>query len=502
MVDAIGDSLVILQVVVPLLAAVICSLLYNKGVLAQLVSCAAVIASFVMSLVLFVQVYYGDPIVYEVGGWEPPYGIELRVDLLSAAMLLLVSFVGMMSVVYGVYPSRRELPPNKVSRFYAAFLLAFGGMLGILVSCDVFNVYVFLEVASISSYVLVAMGNDKRSVAAAFEYLIVGTVGATFYLVGIGFLYAVTGTLNMSDMFLVLQTVPTDRAVQAGVLCVVLGLVMKAALFPFHGWMIKAYTACPTFIAAFLSGTATKVMVYLIIRVVHNVFGAHLLFVESPFGNVILILAALATAFASVIAALSRDMRHVLAYSSAANIGCIIFAVCTNTYSSLAAAVAYMVNHSMVKSALFMVSGSISYHFAGHKVDEHLNLSRAVPYVTSAFVLISLGLVGMPPTMGFVAKWHMLSSFMDARAFMGLAVLSVGSVCSVIYTWKVIERLYSSPRMVEGYANDITFKTPKIMLLCIWIMASFGLLAGACPLPITSVSERIAVDLLARDSSW
>ncbi|MGN7661413.1 MAG: proton-conducting transporter transmembrane domain-containing protein [Anaplasma sp.] len=499
MVDAIGDSLVILQVVVPLLAAVFCSLLHNRGALAQFVSCVAVVVSFFISLVLFVQVYYGNPIVYKVGGWEPPYGIELRVDLLGATMLLLVGFVGVMSVVYGVYPSRRELPPNKISRFYAAFLLAFGGMLGILVSCDVFNVYVFLEVASISSYVLVAMGNDKRSVASAFEYLIVGTVGATFYLVGIGFLYAVTGTLNMSDMFVVLQTVPKDRAVHAGVLCVVLGLVMKAALFPFHGWMIKAYTACPTFVAAFLSGTAAKVMVYLIIRVVHNVLGAHLLFVESPFGNFILILAALATALASVIAALSRDMRNVLAYSSAANIGCIIFAVCTNTGSSLAAAVTYMVNHSVVKSALFMVSGSISYHFnAGHNVGEHLNLSRAVPHVTSAFVLISLGLVGMPPTMGFVAKWHMLSSFMDAGAFVGLAVLSVGSVCSVIYTWKVIGHLYSSPRMVECYANDITFKTPKIMVLCIWIMASFGLLAGACPLPITSVSERIAVDLLTR----
>ena len=496
MICALKEHLIILQVIVPLLSAVACSLLRNRVAWAQTISCGAVALSFFTALALFVQISNNGPVVYQVGGWAPPYGIELRVDLLSATMLLLVGFIGTMSAIYGVYPSRRELPANMVPRFYAAFLLAFGGMLGILVSHDVFNVYVFLEVASISSYVLVAVGNDKRAVSSAFEYLIMGTVGATFYLIGIGFLYAATGTLNMGDMFAVLQDIPVNRAVQAGVLFVILGLIVKAALFPFHGWMIKAYSTSPAFVAVFLSGTATKVMVYLIIRVVHNVFGPRLVFTELPFGTALLTLAAIATALTSVIAALSRDMRDVLAYSSASNIGCIILAVCVNTYSGLAAAVAYMVNHSIVKSALFMVSGGIAYHFNKREVSsEYLSLSRALPHVTSAFVLLALSLVGMPPTIGFVAKWHMLSSFMDARAFTGLAVLSVGSVCSVIYTWRVVEHLYFSSRMVESCANDTALKTPRAMTLCIWIMAFFGFIAGAYPLPLTSVSEQIAADL-------
>ncbi|MCU7611252.1 proton-conducting transporter transmembrane domain-containing protein [Anaplasma capra] len=502
MIGALKSHLTILQVILPLMSAVVCSLLRGRVALAQTVSFGAVLASFLISLALFVQVGNGGPITYKVGGWGSPYGIELRVDLLSATMLLLVGFIGIMSVIYGIYPSRRELSSDRVPRFYAAFLLAFGGMLGILVSHDVFNVYVFLEIASISSYVLVAIGGDKRSVASAFEYLVMGTVGATFYLIGIGFLYAATGTLNMGDMFTVLQDIPINRAIQAGILCVILGLVMKAALFPFHGWMIKAYSTAPAFVIVFLSGIAAKVMVYLVIRVVYSVFGARLVFTELPFGTALLTLAALATVLTSIVAAMSKDMRGVLAYSSAANVGCIILAVCINTYSGLAAAVAYMVNHSIVKSALFMVSGGIAYHFDDNKVgSKYLSLSRALPHITSAFVLLALSLVGMPPTVGFVAKWHMLSSFMDARAFTGLIVLSVGSVCSVIYTWRVVEHLYFSSQAAEACANDIALKTPRMMTLCIWVMAFFGFIAGAYPLPLTSVSEQIAADLLLHSNS-
>ncbi|MDB1135341.1 proton-conducting transporter membrane subunit [Candidatus Anaplasma sp. TIGMIC] len=495
-ISAIKDNLVILQVVVPLLSAVACSLFHRSVNFVQGFACAVVSSTFIISLVLFYQVYSAGSILYKVGGWELPYGIELRVDLLSATMLMLVTFIGVVSTIYGIYPSRREIPASKVSKFYSVFLLSFSGLLGILVSNDAFNVYVFLEVASISAYVLVAMGGHKGSLVSAFEYLVIGTVGATLYLLGVGLLYASSGTLNMGSLAVFLSEMPISKSTYVGMFFVIFGLVIKAALYPFHGWLIRAYTTSPSFVAVFLSGTATKVMIYLVIRVTHSVFGAQLVFATLPLGKIMLALAALATVAASIFAVMSKDIKDVLAYSSVANIGCIIFAVSLNTYSGLAAAVAYLVNHSIVKSALFMVSGGISYHFGQGKMDKCLSLGRVVPNIASAYVLLSLSLVGMPPTMGFVAKWQMLSSFANSNAWEGLVALVVGSVCSVVYTWKVIEYLYFNPGIVEGCANDLYIKTPRSMTLCIWVMACLGLAAGTYPLPLTSISERIAASLL------
>ena len=497
MLSAVRDSLVMLQVVVPLLSAVVCSLLRCRVSTVQLFACGAIACSFLVALLLFCEVYSGSPIVYRVGGWSASYGIELRVDLLSATLVLLVNFIGLMSAVYGIHPSRREISTEKVPRFYATFLISLAGLLGILVSNDAFNVYVFLEISSITAYVLVAMGGYKGSLVSAFEYLVIGTVGATFYLLGIGFLYAATGTLNMGSMFSMLQEIPMDKTVYAGIFFVMLGLVMKAALYPFHGWLVRAYATSPAFIAVFLSGTSTKVMIYLVIRVIYGVFGEQIVFSVLPFGKVLLALAALATVAASIFAVMSKDIKDVLAYSSVANIGCIMYAVGLNTYAGLAAALAYMVNHSVVKSALFMVSGGISYHFGRGDIGKCLSLSKVMPSITSAYVLLSLSLVGMPLTLGFVAKWHMLSAFASAQAWVGLVALSMGSVCSVLYTWKMVEYLYFAPRMVDGCANDISIKTPKAMVLCIWAMACLGLAVGAYPIPLTSITEQIAHDLIS-----
>lgn len=497
MLSAVRDNLAILQVVVPLLSAVVCSLLRCRVSTVQIFACGAVVCSLAVALFLFCFVYFDSPILYRVGGWSTSYGIELRVDLLSATMLLVVNFIGIMSAIYGIHPSRREISTEKVPKFYATFLLSLAGLLGILVSNDAFNVYVFLEISSITSYVLVAMGGYRGSLVSAFEYLVIGTVGATFYLLGIGFLYAATGTLNMGNMFSVLQVIPMDKTVYAGMFFVILGLVMKAALYPFHGWLVRAYATSPSFVSVFLSGTATKVMIYLVIRVIYGVFGEQVVFSVLPFGKIILALSALATVAASMFAVMSKDIKDVLAYSSVANIGCIMYAVGLNTYAGLAAALAYMVNHSMVKSALFMVSGGISYHFGRGDIGKCLSLSRVMPNITSAYVLLSLSLVGMPPTLGFVAKWHMLSSFASAKAWMGLVALSMGSVCSVLYTWKMVEYLYFAPRMVDGCANDISVKTPRAMILCMWVMACIGLAVGAYPVPLTAITEQIAHDLIA-----
>ncbi|AHC38957.1 proton-conducting transporter transmembrane domain-containing protein [Ehrlichia muris] len=488
------SSLPVLQIVIPLLSAIVCALLKDAR-LVKVVSTVVVLVSFSIAVMLFFQVYPGGVIKYSVGGWVVPYGIELKVNIFNSTMLLLVGFVAMMSILYGIYPNSKEINVSTIPSFYSIFLLCFSGFLGILVSNDVFNIYVFLEISSISSYILVAMGKDKTALVAAFDYLVIGTIGATFYLIGVGFLYAITGTLNVGDLFLIIQgkSLATNKAIQVGLLFIAVGLFIKAALFPFHKWLIQAYSYAPTFISVFFSGVSTKVMIYLVMKVIYDIFKAQLVLLTLPFNIVFMVFAVLSVVFASVFAMLSNNMKRIFAYSSVAHLGCIIFAVGLNTYYGLIAAVTYIINHSLVKSALFMVMGSISYNCGSLDLKDCVNVWKNMPKIALPFVILCISLIGMPITSGFISKWYIFDAAIKANFWLGVIVLLVGSGLSVVYVWHIIEAtcFKSSDRQVKKL-----FEIPNVMVLCIWVMAISSIILGLYPVPLMLISNRIAESLL------
>ncbi|OEY87125.1 cation:proton antiporter [Wolbachia pipientis] len=446
-------QLPILQVIIPIIAA-ICCFLTKKHKISWLISLITTITTLTISFLLLIKTYNGTVITYNVGDWVPPHGIELRIDLLNSLIITLVNFIALMSVLYGFHVNEKEISQNKITGFYSLFLLCLSGLLGILVTNDIFNLYVFLEITSLSAYVLVSMGKDKEALVAAFEYLISGTIGATFYLFGIGLLYSMTGTLNMQDLA---DRIQPNQIVHLGLAFIFVGLAVKMALFPLSNWMVNAYSHAPTFVSVFFSGTVTKVMIYVFIRIfsIYN---------PSTFNNVAMILALAAILYGSVYAIIINDIKRLLAYSSISQIGYIVLALSLN---AKVAAILHMLNHSIIKSSLFMAVGCITYQ--SHTIE---NLRKSMPHVALAFTILSLALIGIPLTGSFVSKWYIIQAAIESNAWIALMVCAVGSFITLIYVLKIIEKMYFSN------ANTHSTRVPLNMLSCLLFMTGLTLITG------------------------
>ena len=256
-----------LQVVAPLIAAPLCVLL-RRGALAWLVAVAVSWIALAIAIQLLIQVTATGPVSYELGGWAAPWGIEYRVDSVNAFVLLIVSGISAVTAPYARGTIAREIPEDRHHLFYSAYLLCLTGLLGITITGDAFNVFVFLEISSLSSYALISLGSERKALTAAYQYLVMGTIGATFFLIGVGLIYAMTGTLNMADIAARLDPVEHTRTVLAAFAFIVVGLGLKLALFPLHLWLPNAYAYAPSAVTVLLAATATKVAVYTMLRFV------------------------------------------------------------------------------------------------------------------------------------------------------------------------------------------------------------------------------------------
>ena len=356
MIDPLAH-LPVLLVVVPLLAAVFAGFLRN-GTVAFALSLIVNWALPAMAIVLLAQVLSTGPVSYHIGGWEPPWGIEYRVDALNGFVLVLVSVVGALIMPFAWRSVRRELEPDRHAWFYCMYLLCLTGLLGMVVTGDAFNAFVFMESSSLSTYVLIALGRDRRALLAAFQYLIMGTIGATFYVIGIGLLYLATGTLNMMDLAGRLGDAAAvqPRTVVTGLAFLVVGISLKLALFPLSAWLPAAYAFAPSVVTIFLAATATKVAIYLLIRLLFSIVGPSVGFAVSPVAEMIIGLSLIAIYVASLIAVFRLDLKRMLAYSSLAQIGYITMGIGIANQAALTGGIVHLVNHAITKAGLFMTA--------------------------------------------------------------------------------------------------------------------------------------------------
>ena len=460
-----------LAIVVPLVAAPLCVIARN----ARVAWWIALVASGATALVawnLLGAVGPGRAVRYAVGGWAAPAGIELYVDYLNAIVLVLVAGISTVALVY----ARRSIEPTveegKRYLFWTAWLLCLTGLLGITITGDAFNVFVFLEISSLSTYMLVSFGSDRRALSAAFRYVILGSVGASFILIGVGFLYAATGTLNMVDLAHRLPTVEGERTVLVAFSFLTIGLMIKAAVFPLHAWLANAYHHAPVAATVFLAGTATKVSLYVLVRFFHSIFG-----VEYSFGqlflNTILLPAAVAGfTVMSLVAVFQTDLRRMLAYSSVAQIGYIVAGIALATEVGLAAGLVHVVNHGIVKAALFMATGCLLFRLGHAHVPSFDDLFRRMPFTCAAFGLAGLGLIGVPLTAGFVSKFALVGALLERGLWPVVALVLVSSLTAVVYVGRVLEvMLFRKGRAVEGHVAGRA-EAPVSMLAATWFMVA------------------------------
>ncbi len=381
------EQLPALQIMVTLVAAPICVMIRNpRG--AWACAMAANAFAFVNALLLLGQVLDTGVIRYAVGGWAAPSGIEYYIDALNAAMLVLISGISAVVLLYAYRSVGKVVPLGKQYLFYSAWMMCVTGLMGIVITGDAFNVFVFLEISSLAMYTLISFGQDRRALTASFRYLVLGSVGASFILIGIGFLYAATGTLNMVDLAGRIPDSESQRAVLVAFSFITMGVLIKSAVFPLHAWLPDAYTYAPIAATAFLAGTATKVSLYILLRFFFSIFGKDYSFGQHLLTGVLLPAAVAGFLLMSLVAMFQTDLRRMLAYSSVAQIGYMVAGFSLATQTGLTAGIVHVINHAMVKTSLFMAVGCISvsgwsytYAFAGQPDETHAIHVRGIHHL-------------------------------------------------------------------------------------------------------------------------
>ncbi|MEE8334729.1 MAG: monovalent cation/H+ antiporter subunit D family protein [Alphaproteobacteria bacterium] len=485
-----------LQIVIPLVAAPLCMLVRYRD-WAWGVALMASWLAFGISWLLLQQVLAGGPISYAMGGWSAPIGIEYRVDLLNAFVLLIVSAIGSVMMPYARHSVTHEFGHQRTYMFYTAYLLCFTGLLGVTITGDAFNLFVFLEISSLSSYVLIALGNDRRALTAAYQYLVMGTIGATFIVIGIGLLYSETGTLNMVDLAERIAQMPPNRTIGAAFGFLVVGISLKLALFPLHLWLPNAYTYAPSMVSAFLAATATKVAVYVLLRFLFSVFRVDLSFGVMPLDMVLLGLAVIAMFAASTVAIFQNNLKRMLAYSSVAQIGYMILGISFTNVTGLTATLLHLFNHAMMKGGMFLALGCIVLRVGSATIGDLHGIGRRMPWSTAAFVIGGLSLIGVPLTVGFISKWYLVLAAIE-RGWWGVGLLIVlSSLLAVAYIWRVVEIAYFQ-RPPTGAAH--VEEAPLSMLIPTWILIGASVYFGINTELTVDVAGRAAVALFGAGS--
>jgi len=436
-------------------------------------------------------------IQYLLGGWQPPWGIEFRIDHLNAIMLVMISVLGLLGAVHAIRSVERELP-GKIALFWSLFLLLITGLLGICVTADLFNLFVLLEVASLSGYALIAMG-EKGATYASFRYVIIGTMGASFYLLGVGYLYIATGSLNMADLSQLLPELMDSKAILAGFVFILIGLGIKMALFPLHGWLPDAYTNAPSAVSAVVAPLTTKVVAYVVIRVMFTVFKAEFPVTILQVTDVMVWFGTLAIFFGAVMALSQSDFKRMLSYVIIAEIGFIVGGVGVANSTALQGAIFHIINDAFMMACLFLVAGLVMHKTNGHRIADFSGIFRTMPWTAFVFTVGALAVIGVPPACGFFSKWYLLLGAIEARQWSFVAALLVCTLINVALFFRVFDKgLYvhshdEGPETAGAPKNPAAVEAPLSMLLPAIVLAVSILLIGIFNQIILTHVIRIAV---------
>ncbi|ARU57773.1 NADH dehydrogenase/oxidoreductase [Oleiphilus messinensis] len=468
------EHIAVLPVIIPLIAAPLC-LLLGRNSLCWSFSTLVSWICFGVSLLLLEQVLEQNVISYHVGGWAPPWGIEVRIDAASALLSVIVSGISSVVLTWARMSVAKEIPEAHQALYFTAHLLCLTGLSGILITGDAFNLFVFLEISSLSTYTMVSLASDRRCLTASFRYLVMGTIGATFILIGVGMLYMKTGTLNMLDLADRVAAYDKSRTINTGLAFIMVGVSLKLALFPLHLWLPPAYTFAPSAVSAFLAGTATKVAVYVMIRFIFTIFGSDYVFQEMGMGLILLILAITAIYKCSIMAVFQHNIKTLLAYSSVAQIGYIVLGISLASVAGLMASLLHVFNHALMKAALFMVLGAVFYRVGSVQISAFNGLARKMPWTMAAFTLAGLSLIGVPLTVGFISKWYLVSAALEQNNWLVAALVLGGSLLAIVYIGRVIEAAYFKP-LPERYEQ--VSEVPMGMLIPMWALVAANVYFG------------------------
>jgi multicomponent Na+:H+ antiporter subunit D len=494
----------ILLIAVPLLSALIIPLAgrINRA-LSWYIATITTGICFVISLLLLPIVLEEGKISYWLGGWVPPVGIEYVIDYLNIFVVLIVAFIAFMVSIYSRKSVEHEIDPGKVSIFYAVYLLFITGLMGIVVTGDIFNLYVFLEITSIAGYALIALGKKREALVASFKYVVMGTIGATFILLGIGYLYLMTGTLNMADLAQRLPELYHTSAVLTAFALLAVGLCLKIALFPLHTWLPNAYAYAPSVVSAAMAATATKVGAYALIRILFSVFEPGFMTGgDLNLAHIFLVFSVIAILAGSILAVSQTDIKKMLAYSSVGQIGYIVLGISLLSVTGLIGSLVHILNHALMKGGLFLVAGAVVYKAGVTHIDGFKGLGKKMPVSMAAFTIGALSMIGVPLTVGFVSKWYLAVASLEVGMWYLVPVILISSLLTAVYFWRVIDNIYFKTAEEDpghGHHGEERVKpddAPAWMLAPTVAVAALCIIFGILAYAPVSLAEKAAVILL------
>ena len=427
-----------LFIAVPLVVAFLLPLFGRKGKAA-----ATVLANLVtISLLAFAVASIGKTEVYEVGKWSIPLGINLVLDGLSSLLLLAISVVSAAAMLFSArYMEQYTAKP----KYLSLFLLMVAGMNGVVLSGDIFNLFVFLEIASLASYALVGFGCGHEELEASFKYMVLGTIASIFILFAVALVYGNTGTLNMAYISEAIQDSGLNAGLKFALALFIVGFGLKAALVPFHAWLPDAHPSAPAPISAMLSGILIKTLgVYALARVLFNVFG-----VSVSIGWLLIVLGLSSMVAGAFLAIGQWDIKRLMAYSSISQIGYVILGIglgatliargANPAWASLAilGGLFHLVNHAVYKSLLFLTSGSIEMATGTRQLKEMGGLAVKLPLTRTTCTVASASIVGIPPFSGFWSKLILVIAAVQAQFYWIAAIIVFVSLCTLIMYLKV-----------------------------------------------------------------
>jgi multicomponent Na+:H+ antiporter subunit D len=396
-----------------------------------------------ISLMAFHHALEAGPVRYPLSGWFPPIGIEWRLDGFSGLVMVLVSLVALVAVVYGG-PGIRMTLASKSAHFYTLVMLLISALTGMVMAADLFNLFVFLEVAALTGYALVAVAGG-RAMLAAFRYLILGTIGASFYLLGVGYLYASTGTLNMADLAEKLPGLLGSKAVLTGLVFIMIGLGIKMALVPLHGWLPDAYAHAPAAISPLLASLVTKVALVAQARIIFWIWGAEVIWDDVPFMVYLGWIGAIATLGGAFLALSEQNIRRTFAYGGISHVGLVVMGISLGNLTGFAGGIFYLMTDAVMQLGLFFVAGVLVSHYGVQELGDLAHLRGRMPWMTATLIVTALSMVGIPPTGGFFGKWYILMGALEMKNYVAVGVIILGTVLTLVYFVRILEKM-----LVEG----------------------------------------------------
>ncbi len=495
MISTIIANLPVFVVIIPLFIAFILPVLARRMKLVEslVISAETLWLLSAVSLASIVLIQKGTPIIYSVGGWSAPWGIELKVDSLAAFFLLVATTISFPVALFAKDNLIEEVgTKEQVARFYVLLLLLSGVMAGMAVTNDLFNVFVLVEVATLSCCGLVSSRNHPRASEAAFKYLILATLGSTLVMGGIGFIYMLTGHLNMGfahqELAQVWQNSP--HVIWMAMSFMLVGFGVKSALFPLHVWLPDAHSTAPTPASAILSGLAVKGYIICLLKVMYSVFGQTLMR-QFNLDRILVLAGMIAIIGASLFALTQNELKRRLAYSTVAQVGYLFLGMGLMNTIGLTGTLFYLASHAVIKASLFLAAGAMIAATGKKNISDLAGLGRKMPITMAVFTIGSLGLIGIPLFSGFVGKWYLLLGGLEAGNILSVIVIIVGSVLCAAYLLPIIRIAYFEPATEEDIQDPGLPQKLALAILAIAVMV-LGILPG----PILELARRAAAELL------